>query len=116
MTIGEGKEPFVLAKEAYEASKKNLTSGTGDGILEIYSEKPEESELHLDKKARCKVYFQGDKFHIRLNFEKHNKDIGVSRIIICDGKTILSSFVCQRVRPLGVKADMYEVDKGYDRN
>ncbi len=97
---------LARAEKAYTAAKAHLQSGVGTGKFEITAHKSEKAEPVLKVRARVKTYFEKDKYHVSLDYEKDNEHL-TARIVIFDGKHIMASRFSDRIRPHGAEADMY---------
>src|SRR5262249_17548029 len=84
-------EPAQLLRAAYFAAKHNLHSGTGEGTYEYFRAEPGKKDLSLVQKARVKVLFDHDKYHVRLDYEKDALYHMRKRILVYDGTALLST-------------------------
>lgn len=99
-------QPLKLIKEAYVAAKTNLRSGFGTGDYSYYRLKPGEKDFVLRVKAKITVYFDDQKYHVRLDFEKNEPSRLEKRIIIYDQTAVLTSRFSKNIRPLFAEGDL----------
>ena len=110
---GPMEPEFVkLLKPAYFAAKHNLRSGIGEGWLEHYRDEPGKTELSLVQKARAKVFFDGDKYHVRLDYEKDALYRMRKRILIYDGTAFLSTVFFDNPKIKNSQGEVYDAGKG----
>jgi hypothetical protein len=106
---GEDGDPLKIAKEAYLSTKSNQRSGIGSGTFELYHKEANEKDLALILRAKVKTYFEGDKYHIRLDYQQEKSEGLEKRIIIFDGRCIITSRFSKRIRPKNAQAELYPV-------
>lgn len=105
-----------LVREAYLASRDGLRSGIGSGIYESYVQRGKaDKDLLPQIRAKVKLYFEDKKYHVRLDYQR-NETVAKSRIIICEGKNILTSeFGDQKkIAPTGASVMIFK-DLSHDR-
>lgn len=103
------QQPIDRIQAAYDATKSSLRSGVGTGHLEIYAAPDQSQALTLAIKAKTRVAFIGNKYYVRLDYERHSSN--QRSIIICDGKNVYRNDVSDRIIRTGMLGHINEIRK-----
>ena len=94
-------EAFRLIHEAQCSYRQAITSGEGTGWYEASQQDiKSKKDVIVYRKARVRIKFDGIKFRVELDNDRHEH--GEDRnIMICDGKTIIAAAWGKEIYPLG---------------
>src|SRR3954453_11660474 len=92
------------AQEAALSTRTKLRSGLGTGTYEVSKKLPGDKEFQVLVKAKAEVCFDGDKYNVKLQYDKDDVSHMQGRIIIFDGTTLIINPQSSRIRPKGAEA------------
>lgn len=114
-----------LSINAVRDAERSLRSAVGVAVYERYVQAPGDAEETLRTRAKIRVYFAGDRYHLRFAFDKRliptvvdSPDGGRVRklldwkpddlLIICDGRKTDVVTIADRIKPDGLRVQVYD--------
>jgi len=108
-----GAEPFETAREAFHASSKGLTSGTGNGRYRRY-ETAADGTWQLKVDADITTFFSGNKYHVDLAFHRDDVRHHTSTRIIYDGEAVTTTWFSPDIHPVGAHTVIFAPENNGD--
>jgi hypothetical protein len=99
-------DPLAVVRDAFEATNKALTSGTGEGTFRRLERAAGASDWETKSEAKIYVEFAGPKYNLVLEYAKERMGTATRRIIY-DKAAIFATRFSDRIHPFGGETDVY---------